>query len=179
MTHEQFKKSIEKKELQLSFWGTFTHYGIVAFLLFISLFFILSQVRDYLRNEMYILRSEVFLFVVCPVLLSILSYFIQKQKLKLIVIDSSLNSKEVSAIFNEVASEQEWNLSQHTSNILIANTPYSFKSGSWGEQVTLLLFKNQIFLNSICDPAKMSSVVSYGRNKKNQLLLLNKLRIES
>jgi hypothetical protein len=36
MTHEQFKKSIEKKELQLSFWGTFTHYGIVAFLLFID-----------------------------------------------------------------------------------------------------------------------------------------------
>jgi cytochrome c oxidase subunit IV len=176
MTDEQFKKSIEKKELQLNFEGRFTHYGIVSFLLFIALFFILNQVNDYLKNQMYIRLSDIILFIVLPTLLSILYYFIQKRKLKLIVIDTSLTPKEVSDIFSEVASEQGWGVSQQTSNILIANTPCSFRSGSWGEQVTLLLFKNQIFLNSICDPERRPSIVSYGRNKKNQLLLLNKLR---
>lgn len=176
MTPQQFKKSIKKQELQLNFWEKLTHYAIVPFLLSIPFFFIFNQLRHYWKNEMYVLDSDVFLFIVLPILLSILYYFIQKQKLKLIVIDTALTTNEVATIFNEVASEQGWQISQHTSNIFVAHTPQSFRSGSWGEQVTLLVFKNQIFLNSICDPEKKPSVVSNGKNKKNQLLLLNKLR---
>lgn len=174
MTHKQFIESVEKKELKLAFGEKATHYGIVFFLLFMLVAYIFKQVRDYLNREMYISPSDVFLFIILPLLLCILYYFIQKQKLKFIIIDTSLTFAEVSDIFVDVATERGWELEQHTSNILIAKTPYG--SGSWGEQVTLLLYKDQLFLNSICDPEKFSSVVSNGRNKKNQILLLEKLR---
>jgi hypothetical protein len=133
------------------------------------------QIKDYLKNQMYLVRSDFFLFVVAPIIFSYLFFLSQKQKLKFIQIDMAFTSTEVFYIFHKIALENGWAITQHTHNIIIAKTPFSFKSGSWGEQVTLLIDKDKIYLNSICDPEKPSSVVSYGSNKRNQLLLLSKL----
>jgi len=48
--------------------------------------------------------------------------------------------------------------------------------GSWGEQVTLIFSGKKILINSICDPDKKSSIVSYGNNKRNVENILEEIK---
>lgn len=49
-------------------------------------------------------------------------------------------------------------------------------SGSWGEQITILFYKNRVLVNSICDLEKQNSVASYGRNKENMAKLIEEIK---
>lgn len=62
-----------------------------------------------------------------------------------------------------------------TNDAFIANTNPGFFSGSWGEQITVLFYQDSVFVNSICDPNKRSSVISWGRNSENEDTLIDKI----
>lgn len=49
-------------------------------------------------------------------------------------------------------------------------------SGSWGEQITVLIKGNRVYVNSVCDLNKRTSIVSFGRNKKNELAILQNIK---
>jgi hypothetical protein len=63
-----------------------------------------------------------------------------------------------------------------TKGCIIARTSPGIFSGSWGERITIILDKNRVLINSICDPEKRSSVVSMGRNRKNCRTLINEIK---
>ncbi|WP_136668314.1 hypothetical protein [Flavobacterium sp. H122] len=86
-----------------------------------------------------------------------------------------MTREELDPIIEKVAKELEWTSYVVNKKMIIAKTHPNFFSGSWGEQITILFDKNQVLVNSICDPDKRSSVVSMGRNTKNMNRLIEEI----
>ena len=172
MTKEQIKKSIETGELDLKFTDKFTHYGIVGFLLIIPATLLMYTLFIGIPKQP---RVELILFVLVPTLLALLFYKLQKKRLEFESVNTTLTREEVAEIIKEVGEELNWHPFLNKDKIYIAKTYPGLLSGSWGEQITVLFGRNRVFINSICDPDKNSSVVSFGRNRKNMNALLNKI----
>jgi hypothetical protein len=70
-------------------------------------------------------------------------------------------------VIGKTANELGWKSRINRGDLIIKSTNPSWLSGSWGEQVTIILDDNRLLINSICDPNKKASIISIGRNKKN------------
>ncbi len=175
MTNEQIKYSIETGEMKLGNWDKFNHYAIVGFLFIIPALFIFFHLKDYFQGTSRPFREGEIWFMIIPSILGLLFYRIQRNRLKFKSINTKLTREELDPIIEKVATELEWIPYVSNKKIIIAKTHPSLFSGSWGEQITILFHKNQILVNSICDPEKRSSVVSMGRNKKNMNRLIEEI----
>ncbi|MCU7571618.1 hypothetical protein N4T16_10285 [Riemerella anatipestifer] len=175
MTNKQIQYSVETGELKLGIWDKFTHYGIVGFLFIIPVMFIFFHTKDYFQGiSRPFIEGEIWC-VIIPSILGLLFYRLQKNRLKFKQIETKLTREEIDPIIEKLATELEWTPYLINEKIIIAKTHPSFFSGSWGEQVTILFDKNRILVNSICDPDKLSSIVSMGRNKKNMNRLIEEI----
>jgi hypothetical protein len=176
MTNEQIKYSIEKGEMKLGNWDKFTHYGIVGFLFFIPALFIFFHLKDYFEGQPKPFHENEILFMVIPIILGLLFYRLQRNRLKFKSISTQLTREELDSVVEKVANELKWIPYVMDKKVIIAKTHPSFFSGSWGEQITILFDKNRVLVNSICDPDKRSSVVSMGRNKQNMSRLIEEIK---
>jgi hypothetical protein len=175
MTKKEIQISKEKQELQLNFWQKTTHYGIVIGILIIPTTIMFVSVKDILNGSNKHFSENQLWFIIIPILISILFYFLQKNRLKFKVIDTSLNVFEIKKIITEIEEQRKWIKNKNTENYYTATTYPGFFSGSWGELITIIFAENRIYFNSICNPNAKSSVVSMGRNKKHYLTLLNRI----
>jgi hypothetical protein len=116
------------------------------------------------------------LFMVIPIILGLLFYRLQRNRLKFKSISTQLTREELDSVVEKVANELKWIPYVMDKKVIIAKTHPSFFSGSWGEQITILFDKNRVLVNSICDPDKRSSVVSMGRNKQNMSRLIEEIK---
>lgn len=177
MTNEIIKKSIARNELELRFWDKISHFGIVIYFLIIPACVVFYNIKDVLnRNQQPAQEGEIFFFII-PILLSILFYLLQKKRLKFKTVDIKLNSDEIFKVFEETAIELDWTINKVGKAYLTASTNPKIYSGSWGEQITIIFTDNKIFINSICDLKKKTSLVSMGRNKKNVETFINNIKI--
>ena len=174
MTADNISTSIKTGNLQLTNRDKLAHYGIVGFLLFIFFMLVLFYVRNLFTDTRYTPETSKVLAIgaIIPGLLGILFYIIQRKRLKLKVTETSLPRATLDKIVAEVAEKLNWKFYIMEEKVIVAKTSPSFFSGSWGEQITILFEKDKVYVNSICDPNKQSSVVSLGRNKKNVNTLL-------
>lgn len=168
MTKEQIEKSLIEGKLQLSFWKTIDHYFVVVFLLVIPMMPIFKNWKD--GTELS--TGELTLILIFGGL-GFFFLWLQSQRLKFKNHTTKLDASTLNDTINAVATELEWDIQQQTDEYIMAKTHPSFWSGSWGEQITILLDRNEVYVNSICDPDKRSSVVSFGRNKQNMNTLIN------
>jgi hypothetical protein len=176
MSREQYEKSVATGELQLpDFWAKLSHFGLVLFLLFIPAMFLFILLLDFLRGNPTSFRTEELWFILTPLVLSFVFFRIQKSRLKFQVIKTTLKRDEIVNIIEQVAHQLEWKGRFFSREIYEAKTDPGFFSGSWGEKITILLADNQVFVNSICDPDKRSSVVSMGRNRENEETLVESI----
>jgi hypothetical protein len=175
MTNEQIEKSIKTKELQLGMWDKLTHYGLVLFLFFIPIMFIVMSVNPLLHGN-FTGFDVIIWFILIPTGVGLLFYKVQKGRLKFTLIEANLPRTILNSTIENVAKELNWTFKKVDEKIVIAQTNPGLLSGSWGEQITILFNKNQILVNSICDPDKKSSVVSAGRNKKNVSALIDGIK---
>lgn len=169
MENDLIEKSIESGELQLPFWQKVTHFEIVlwsfGFAVFVPLMVLFYQIYDSTSNKNYGVLWLSLMFIVVGVIF----YFIQKKSLKLTSIKTNISRKEFDEIIQKISDKYGWEISVNTSKEIIAKTPFSGRS--WGEQVTIIFDENNLLINSICDPEKRTSVVSYGRNDQNIRLI--------
>lgn len=176
MTTEQIKYSIDTGKLKLSNWGKFTHYGLVVFLFFIPAAIIFFHLQDYFEGTANTLNEVEIWVMIIPSLLGILFYRIQGNKLKFKEVATHLTRDELEPIINKIGNKLEWTAYLVNKDVIIAKTHPGFFSGSWGEQITILFDHNRILVNSICDPAKQSSVSSMGRNKQNRNIIIEEIK---
>jgi len=165
MTQEQYNKSIETGELQLSLRDKSSHYGIVEFLLFIPLVFLSIILFYYFKGDPKPFVSAEIYIILFPVFLSMLFYLLLKKRLKFKVLHSELDHKDLTAHLIQLCKEQNWTISFHNANIFIAKTNISLTS--WGERVTVLFNGNEILVNSISDPDGKPSLIAIGPNRDN------------
>jgi hypothetical protein len=177
MTHEEYDKSISTGERQIAgFWAKATHYSIVFFFLFFPAVFLCFQLIQYLKGDpAYSGGDELWIFT-APLVLGGLAFWLQKRRLRYKIIQTTLTRAQVEAIIERVADELEWKGHFVTNKIYKAKTSPRFFSGSWGEEITILLPDNRIFINSICDPDKHASLTSFGRNWENKDMVINSIK---
>ncbi len=173
MENDLIKKSIETGELQLEYWDKINHFSIVlysfAFAIFVPLMVLFYQIYDPVSNKNY----GVLWFSPICIIVGIVFYFIQNNRLKLTSIKTNINKEEFSEIIEKISKKYGWQLSINTLKVIIAKTPFSGKS--WGEQVTIIFDGDNLLVNSICDPDKKTSVISYGRNAQNIRLIAKRI----
>lgn len=175
MNTKIIKKCIEQNELQLSNWDKINHYWSVIFALTIPILFIINKTIDLInKTERPRQDGDIFLFAI-PILLSFLLYLLQKKRLRFKIVETNLSINEIYKIVDDTAKELGWIINKKSSTHLTANTNPKFTSGSWGEQITIIFTENKILVNSICDLNKKDSLVSMGRNKKNEQTFINNI----
>ncbi len=173
------KKSIETGELQLDFWQKVTHFEIViwsfSFSIIVPLMTLFMHLKDRYLGFARVLHNEVLWFSPALFVVGLVFYFVQKRRLRLTSIETDLEKAEINRVINTICRKRKWHKLIDKPNIVVASTPQA--GGSWGEQVTIIFDKNTLYLNSICDPKRRSSVVSMGRNARNIEILVRKIRI--
>ncbi|MBX2930574.1 MAG: hypothetical protein KF781_01365 [Chitinophagaceae bacterium] len=179
MTEQQVKYSLQTNKLQLNFWDKVSHFGIVVFLLFIPLLFVFFHIKDSLNGAPKPIKEGEIYFLIVPTLLAILFYKLQSDRLKFKEVITTLPRQHLNTIIEKVSAELKWYPEEINKNVIIAKTHPSFFSGSWGEQITIIFDTNRVLVNSICDPDKKSSIVSMGRNKKNENKLIKEIETAS
>jgi len=95
-----------------------------------------------------------------------------KTQVKVPGCSNQVNTATLKLIIDQVARELEWKGEFTSDNVYEAKTRPGFFSGSWGEQITILLPDGRVFVNSICDPDQRNSVFSNGRNRENENTLV-------
>lgn len=177
MENNLIEESIKKGELQLDCRETFNHFSIVlysfAFSIFIPMMVLFYELYDPTSNKNYGVIWFSLLFVIVGLIL----YFIQKKRLKLTSIRANISRNEFDEIIRKICEKYGWQISTNKLSLIVAKTPFS--GSSWGEQVTIIFDENNLLINSICDPDKQTSVVSYGKNSQNVRLLVKRINKSS
>lgn len=176
MNNQTIQKCIEKNELQLSLRDKISHYWAVIFALIIPISFITYKIVDIInKKERPSKDGDVYVFII-PIIISFLFYLLQKKRLSFKMVETKLSVDEIYKVIDETAKELGWIINQKNIKYWTANTNPKFTSGSWGEQITIIFAENKILVNSICDLNKKDSLVSMGRNKKNEQTLISNIK---
>lgn len=177
MKKDIYDKSIETRELQLVGFGVnSSHYGLVGFLMIIPVFVLVFHLIAYFQNNPASIKDGELSMVIIPLVLAVIVYLIQKRRLKFRIVQTELSGVQLKEILIKVAKELDWAFIASSKDVYVAKTNPGFFSGSWGEQITILFYQNYVFVNSICDPEKRASVVSWGRNRKNEETLIDNIK---
>lgn len=175
MTSEQIQHAIDTGELKLQGWRKFTHYGIVVFIFFIPSLHIFSYLKDYFQGTPITTENSELWFIGVCMLIGVFFYILQKRRLKFQAVATKLTTDEIHEIIDKVSKILKWELAIVKDGVVVAKTHPSFLSGSWGEQITIIIDTNKVLVNSICDPDERSSVVSMGRNRRNVNRLISQI----
>ncbi len=168
MTKDQYNRSIQTGELQLpGFWAKATHFSLPVFSLFVAMLLPVLHLYHFLSGESAPFASGEVWIICIVLLLSLLFFWMQKRRLKFRVVQTRLNAATMKLVIENVAKALEWKGTFTSENVYEAKTHPGFFSGSWGEQITVLLADGRVFVNSICDPDQKTSVFSNGRNREN------------
>ena len=176
MKPDQVIESIRTGRLQLSFWDKFSHYWPVAILFCISLPFLYFSLKDVMFGEYQSIPIPILLFIVVPFILGIAAQLLQSRRLRFTSIKTKLTNEELKAIISETGQVEGWTLHATGNNFIVAKARPSLLLFSWGEQVTVLFDNGRVLVNSICDPDKLSSLTSFGRNKRHVRAIVEKVK---
>jgi hypothetical protein len=159
--------------LELTKWQLFRHYSIIYILIIVSVITTTTTVHlsEYsVINKYNIAKptsaSGLFLYRYVWLILAAIFYFIQTKRLKFKTINISVDEDKFKDAAIKTSKELDWKLIRKTNDIVIAKRGFSWKS--WGELITIIRDDERILINSICDPDKWPSVISYGMNKENR-----------
>lgn len=179
MKRELIEKSLETGELQLTLSQKGGHYGIViAFLIVptVNLFFLIKAL---ITNDFDKIRSELLVVALIAGGLGFLCYRFQRDRLRFVTVDTNLDRDQLMKIIELTGEELKWSPFYIDDRVIIAKTFPGFWSGSWGEQITIMLDNRKVMVNSICDPDRSSSMFSNGRNTRNINLLVERVKAAS
>lgn len=99
--------------------------------------------------------------------ISLILYFIQRDKLKFELINAQVNSETFKELIREISKEYKWTIRSFENGTFIIKTNPGFINQSWGQHITLKLGTGGILVNSIFDPNKGSWLITFGSNRKN------------
>lgn len=175
MTDEQIANSIKTGELQLGFGDKTTHYEVVGVLFLIPTMFLCFYLYKVLQGSSIQLHPAVVLGSLVSTLLGLNMYRLQKRRLKLTIVDTTLTRDEIVRIMEPVATELEWMPEFWNDQVIIATTAPGFWAFRPGERITILFDENRMLVNSINDPSGRGSIDSYARNRRNVTRLLEEI----
>ena len=165
--------------LKLTFGQTVDHYFIVVFLLIVPGMTAHSLYQMYVTETYAGVRSasELLTASVPFLILSIAFYFIQRNALKLKEIRLDCTDEQFQAAIKRTMEELKWQVELNDKDFFRAYRRWNW-TASWGEMITIIRGNGRLYINSICDPNSISSVTSWGWNKRNVKTFWSKLTEE-
>jgi hypothetical protein len=179
MKKELIKKSLETGELQLTPSQKEGHYAIVIALLIPPTVFLFFLIKYLITNDFDRIKPALLIMGTIGCVLGYIAYRLQRKRLRFVTVDTKLNRIQLKRVIELTGEELDWMPFYVDDQVVIARTLPGFRSGSWGEQITIMFDKEKILVNSICDPSNVSSIFSNGRNTKNIKLLVERVKAAS
>lgn len=166
----------KNKRLKLTTIQILTHYGIVLLLLFIVSLTGWSLIEIYLTNTYTGVPTadELIKTLLLLILLAVFFAFVQHRRLYFKEIHVTYTDEQFQEAIERTVKDLEWRIEKNDNTFFRAIRPWNW-TGSWGEMVTIIKDKDRLLINSICDPDHISSVASYGWNRKNIKIFLKNL----
>ncbi|QXV65327.1 hypothetical protein INP83_20010 [Mucilaginibacter sp. 21P] len=166
MTKAQYQEAIKTERLPLTPWEKFDHFGIVIYCLMPTVMLPVFYLWRCINDEHLEFNTKHVEVLSISVIVSIFFFWLQNYRLRLQVIPAALCKKDLKEVTLQVLKELKWH-GRFNGTVCVVRTDRSFFSGSWGEQVTLIVDADRVLINSICDLKKRSSITSWGNNGKN------------
>lgn len=156
---------LEKKTLPLVISWAYTHYGASHMLmLFATMFVSMGGVMYYSSN----IDVEGILWLgFVPIPFAYILYRRQRRKLDFQSLPTSLDKQDIYDRIYNLSVKYDWDVDHYGEDCIVAHTNPSFLRLSWGEQIFIVFDKGQIWVNSVNDLNKRTSICSFGYNKRN------------
>ncbi|RYE28305.1 MAG: hypothetical protein EOP48_33635 [Sphingobacteriales bacterium] len=158
----------KSKRLKLTTSQTVTHYGIVFLLLFIVSLTGWSLIEIYVTNTYTGVRpADELIKTSLPFLvLAVFFAIIQYRRLMFKEVNLTFTDAQFQEAVERTTKHLGWRIECNHRTFFRAYRPWNW-SGSWGEMVTIIKDEECLLVNSICNPDNMSSITSFGWNRKN------------
>lgn len=173
MSGPEIKKMKDSGYVQLTGGQYFWHYSVVYILISISIAITIGtrHIYEHSALDKYNLNKyepgiDILLLRYIWLVLALAFYFIQTRRLKFKIINVPVSRDVFSDAVQKTAMELDWKITSKTGDLIIAKTVFSWRS--WGERITIIRDDERILINSICDPDKWPSVLSFGKNRENR-----------
>ncbi|MGK6351601.1 hypothetical protein [Parapedobacter sp. DT-150] len=166
--------------IKLTKWQLFWHFSVVPFLLILPVATIIDIIRMYLDDTYRPVpaEEELLWIVVIFIGMALISFFIQRVRLRFKVFDIQYNDEQFDNALKMTCENLEWTILTKRKSYVRASRRWDWSS-SWGELITIKRKKDKILINSICDPDAIPSVISYGWNKHNVRTFMGNLKKQS
>ena len=99
--------------------------------------------------------------------LAYVSYRIQRRKLDFESIPISSDKQTIHDKIYKLAETYGWEIDHYGEDCIVAHTNPAIWHLTWGEQIFIVFDKGQIWVNSVNDLNKRTSISSFGYTKRN------------
>lgn len=111
-----------------------------------------------------------------PLLLALLLFRVQRNRLDFEVVPTRLSVEVVSDLFVELSESCCWTIDHLGHDCIVAHTNPSVWSPTWGEQIFVVYDRGQIWVNSVSDLNRRSSIISFGYTHRNCRRIVDAIR---
>ena len=91
----------------------------------------------------------------------------QRSKLKFQNLPTTLNKQAIYDCIYHLSVTYDWDIDHYGDDCIVAHTNPALWHLTWGEQKFIVFDQNQVWLNSVNDLNKRTSICSFGHNKRN------------
>ena len=153
----------QHRRLPLNAEGVWTHYLLPIMLLYLPLFLALITLTG-----MVSISTNVLLWItaVCVPVAFVL-FRLQYRRLFFRWRKTVLPPERIDALLRELAEQYDWTIDHMDRDFFVAHTRPAWWSATWGEQIFVAHDSGGIWINSINDLGKRSSIVSFGYTRRN------------
>lgn len=144
-------------------WGM-THYALPSLMAFVAFCMLLFNLFSLIYGWGVLLP----IWALCiPLLLALLLFRVQRNRLDFEEVPTGLSVEEIGTLFIELAEEHEWTIDHLGHDCIVAHTNPSMWSPTWGEQIFVVYDSGRVWLNSVNNLDRRSSIVSFGYTRRN------------
>ena len=151
------------RRLPLNAEGVWAHYLLPIMLLYLPLFLAFITLTG-----MASISTNVLLWIaaVCAPVAFVL-FRLQYRRLFFHLRKTELPPERIDALLRELAEQYDWTIDHMDRDFFVAHTRPAWWSTTWGEQIFVAHDSGGIWINSINDLGKRSSIVSFGYTRRN------------
>ena len=156
---------LKRKTLPLIIDWAYTHYGASHMLMLVSVISLSVMGIMFYTNGQFV--SAFLWFGGVLLLLAYVLYRSQRRKLDFSSIPTTLDKQSIYDKIYNLSVTYDWDVDHYGEDCIVAHTNPSLWHLTWGEQIFIVFDQGQVWVNSVNDLNKRTSICSFGHNKRN------------